>query len=482
MGNRSRTPSIHILDDDSLLHIFYLYRPFILGEDDDNLDYGQRRLWGGNEGWVRGRWWYRLAHVCRRWRNIILGSASYLDLSLVCTFGTPIADMLTHSPHLPLAVDYYEGDRDITTDDEEGIIFALKQRERVLRVRLRAPVASLQKFNAALDDEYPILEFLLIQLPIEDKSTILIFPETLQAPHLRSLNLIGFALPIECRLLTTAVGLVTLNLHMVHPSTYFQPNTLLQWISLMPQLEMLSIAFEFSIPSRDVERQLTHTPIIAHATLPNLHDFQFRGVPTYLEALVHRITTPRLERLLIDFYNQLTFFVPRLLQFVNAAENLRFGSAKFRFINGGVDVWVYLREEAEILGLGINVFCWHLDWQVSSMAQIINSLSQVFSAVEHLTLEHREHRRSFEEHNEVDRTEWRRLLRPFSNVKTLRIENGVVDDLSRCLQLEDGEPPLEVLPELQELTYIGGDNIGDTFAPFVDARRNAGRPITLVCL
>ena len=480
MGNRSRTPSIHILDDDSLLHIFYLYRPFILGEDEDHLNNGDSRLWGGNEGWVRGRWWYRLAHVCRRWRNIIFGSASYLDLSLVCTYGTPVADMLTHSPHLPLVVDYFEEGREITSDEEEGIISVFKQRERVLRVRLYGPVSSLQKIIAAMDDEYPILEFLVIQRPIEDKSTISIFPETLQAPHLRSLNLRGFALPIGSRLLTTAVGLVTLSLCVVHPSTYFQPNTLLQWISHMPQLEMLLIYFDFSIPSRDTERQLTHMPIIAQVTLPNLHHLEFRGVPTYLEALVHRITTPRLERLVIDFYNQLTFSVPHLLQFVNAAENLRFGSAKFSFFSSGVVVRVYPREEAEMHGFGTAVLCWHLDWQVSSQAQIINSLSQVFSAVEHLTLEHREHSQSSEEHNEVDRTEWRRLLRPFSNVKTLRIENGLVDDLSRCLRLEDGDLPLEVLPGLQELTYIGDDNIGDTFAPFVDARRNAGRLITLI--
>ena len=478
MGNRSRTPSIHILDDYSLLHIFYLYRPFLLGEDEDNEDNGARRLWGGDEGWVRGRWWYNLAHVCRRWRNIILGSASYLELSLVCTYGTPVADMLAHSPPLPLAIEYRGRFGEMAAEDEEGIILALKQRNRVLRVRLVKPVTSLRKLIAAMDDEYPILEFLVIQLPIEDKSTTLIFPETLQAPHLRSLSLTGFALPIG--LLTTAVGLVTLSLWMVHPSTYFQPNTLLQWISLMPQLEMLAICFEFPIPSRDVERQLTDTPIIAHVTLPNIRHFQFRGVPTYLEALVHRITAPRLERLITDFYNQLTFFVPRLWQFVNAAENLRFGSAKFRFLRNGGDVWVYPRGEAEMPGLVISVFCWHLDWQVSSMAEIINSLSQVFSAVEHLTFVHYEHDQSSEEHNEVDRTEWRRLLRPFNNVKTLRIWNGLVDDLSRCLRLEDGEPPLEVLPELQELTYYGSGNIGDEFASFVDARRNAGRPITLV--
>ena len=139
--------------------------------------------------------------------------------------------------------------------------------------------------------------------------------------------------------------------------------------------------------------------------------------------------------LLIDFYNQLTFFAPHLLQFLNASENLRFGSAKFGFFSDGVDVTVYPREGAEMYGLGLAVLCWHLDWQVSSMAQIINSLSQVFSAVEHLTFVHYEHNLSSEEHNEVDSTEWRRLLRLFGNVKTFRIQNGLVDDLSRCLQL-----------------------------------------------
>ncbi|KAI0276410.1 hypothetical protein BGY98DRAFT_986246, partial [Russula aff. rugulosa BPL654] len=52
----------------------------------------------GRGYWVEERWWYRLAHVCQRWRNLILGSATYLGLCLVCTYGTPVADMLAHSP------------------------------------------------------------------------------------------------------------------------------------------------------------------------------------------------------------------------------------------------------------------------------------------------------------------------------------------------------------------------------------------------
>ena len=67
-------------------------------------------------------------------------------------------------------------------------------------------------------------------------------------------------------------------------------------------------------------------------------------------------------------------------------------------------------------------------------------------------------------------------------MKTLLIHKGLVEGLSRCLQLEDGEPPFELLPELHKLRYYGGDDIGDAFTSFIDARRNAGRPVTLVRL
>ena len=468
MGNRSLAASIHILDDDSLLHVFYLCRSS-LGNEDDIAD------WRYN-----GRWWYALVHVCRSWRNIVLGSAAYLGLSLLCTYGTPVADMLAHSPPLPLVVGYFTGGRQLTTEGEEGIILALKQRDRVRRVRLNKSVAIMQKLLVAKDEEYPILEYLYIMLPTKDNSSVLTIPEALQAPNLRQLTLRGFALPMGSRLLATAVGLLTLNLVVVHPSTYFHPDTLLQWILLMPHLEALDIYYKFSIPNRDVERQLTHTPIIAPIVLPNLRHFHFHGVSTYLEALVHRIITPRLEDLSINFFNQLTFSVPRLLQFIIAAENLRFSNAILMFCDNLLGAGFY-PHGADVCRLDMDIKCCHLDWQVSFMTQSSNPLSQVFSAVEHLTLVHYVHSQSSDEHNEVDRTEWRKLLKPFSNVKTLRIDDGLVNDLSRCLQLEDGELPLELLPELQELTYIGSGNTGDAFTSFIDARRNAGRPVTLIC-
>ena len=404
--------------------------------------------------------------------------------------------MLAYSPPLPLVVEYCHGDCDITED--EGAIYrtilALKHRDRVRHVRLCTPGTSRQKLIAAMDEEYPILEYLII-MPLQEElatlssfgqqtislqsphtSTALILPETLRAPHLRHLTLIGFALPIGSRLLTTSVGLVTLGLWIKDPSTYFHPNALLHWLSFMPQLETLAITFFFPVPNREIERQLTPTPII---TLPNLGFLSFTGVSAYLEALVHRITTPRLEKLQIVFFNQLTFSVPRLVQFMNTTENLRFGGAIFLFDDNRVHVEVYLPGEAKMKeAFIINVNCQHLDWQVSSIAQISNLLYQSFSAVENLVLLHKEHSRSSEEHNEVDRTEWRQLLRPFRNVKSLWINNGLVEQLSRCLELEDGEFPLGLLPELQELTYSG---TGGAFNSFIETRQNADRPITLVC-
>ena len=467
--------SIHILDDDSLLNIFYLCRPFFLGEDGND----SWRLHGGVERWDQGRWWYRPAHVCQRWRNLILGSASYLGLSLVCANGTPVGHMLAHSPPLPLTVDYSSRD-DITAVDEEGILFALQHSNRVRHLRLNFPVQNLQKFVKAIDKGFPILEYLIV-LPLDD-STVLMLPETLQAPRLRHLFLSGFACPIRPRLHPTAMSLVTLYLTTSHPSAYFQPNTLLQWISFMPQLESLVILFNFPVPNRDVERQLTHTPITTHITLPNLRLFWFRGVSAYLKAVVCRMTAPRLEKLEIRLFKQLAFSIPRFMQFMDTTENVRFDSATIVFGDKIVCMWMYIRE-TDLYAFGVTVDCWHLDWQVSSLAQICDALGHVLSVVEHLTLRHEVHGQSSEEHNEVDRSEWRKLLRSLGNVKTLRVEDGLVEELSHSLRLEDEELSLELLPELQELTYSESGtavDAGNAFTSFIDARQNAGRPVTLV--
>ncbi|KAF8465432.1 hypothetical protein DFH94DRAFT_698806 [Russula ochroleuca] len=99
------------------------------------------------------------------------------------------SDILARSPPLPLVIDYFDKSYDINAEDEEGSsIFALK-RDRVRRVRLRMLASNLQKFIMAIDEEYPVLEYLIMGPRVEDNSSILILPETFQAPHLRHLVL-----------------------------------------------------------------------------------------------------------------------------------------------------------------------------------------------------------------------------------------------------------------------------------------------------
>jgi hypothetical protein len=64
-------------------------------------------------------------------------------------------------------------------------------------------------------------------------------------------------------------------------------------------------------------------------------------------------------------------------------------------------------------------------------------------------------------------------------VKTLRIHDGVIGELSRSL-LSDGEPLLELLPELNELVCPAGSIDDKTFAAFIHEREVAGQPVNLI--
>jgi hypothetical protein len=474
--NRPCTKSIHHLDNDSLLNIFYHYRPVLLLDEDENDDPGRRT--SHRREWDRERWWYKLVHICRRWRYLVLESRFHLGLRLYCTHGTPIADMLAHSPPIPLIIDYIDDGHDVTTEDEDGIVLALQQRDRIRRIRLELPVPKLRRPIAAMDKEFPMLEYLFVGPPTKH-NTGLVLPEAFRAPHLRHFILTNFAFSIGSPLLTT-VTLVTLVLQDIHPSAYFRPGDLLRHLSLIPQLETLIVSFNSPVHNRDTERNLLHVSIMTRATLPNLRYLGFKGASAYLEALLPHITAPLLERLQITFLNQLIFSTPRLLQFVNEAEDLRLGSAVLTFREEGVRVHVYPSEEVRVCTFVIEIGCRHLDWQVAVAAQIFNEPGTLYSAVEHLTLDYNGSVKSSEPHDEDDRSQWRELLRPFNSVKTLSVPSGLVEELSHCL-ISDGETPLELLHGLKELVCPSGRNGRDAnaFASFIEARRVAGRPVLL---
>jgi hypothetical protein len=390
--------------------------------------------------------------------------------------------MLENSPLLPLIVNYNYPNCPPTAGEENGLLYALQQRDRIRAIYLQMPLPCLRwKIVTALDGKFPMLELLYIRHPTKD-SIPLRLPPTFEAPHLRHVNLHQFAVPLGSLLFTTAVSLTTLIFRWVHPHTYSDPRHLLQTISPLSQLHTLEIGFSsgHTLPIHDIPRRLSDAPTMAHVTLPNLHWFSFWGVSDYLEAILPHMTTPCLAELKVHFFNQFGLSVPRLLQFMKTTEIPRFGSAKFVFYRRGVAVFMYPHVETYLprFHFFVEVSCVELDQQLSSMAQIFSALSPLFSTVMDSTLDSKYFVLVPQQNGQAIRMGWRALLGSFGNVATLRVHQGLVGGLSHSLRL-DGELTPEVLPNLKELVCPTRSVDEGVFTGFIHDRVVAGKPVKL---
>jgi hypothetical protein len=213
----------------------------------------------------------------------------------------------------------------------------------------------------------------------------------------------------------------------------------------------------------------------------------FWGNSDYLETLLPHMTTPLLQDLSVHFFNQLIFSVPRLLQFMVSTEYIPFSRTWLLFYHERV----FMILDNPLAGTGparltsfrfrfrANITCIHLDWQVSSITQILNDLRPILSSVGELILDYREHVLSSEMHNEVERALWREFLGSFRSVQTLRVHKGLVRKVTGSLR-SDGEPLLELLPELKDLICPSGSVEDKSFAPFIHDREVAGQPVKLI--
>jgi len=467
-GTNRRRTCIDILDDDSLLYIFNHCRPPVLSKEGI-------APWSGK--CESETWWYQLAWVCRRWRRIILASPSYLGISLVCRHGTSVADMLAHSPPLPLVIDHIHNVRSITAEDEEGILIAFKHRDRLRHIQLQAWDPLWEGLFAANDDSerLPRLEYLYIE-PLLAPDSNWSLPSTLRAPRLRHLTLHYFAFPIGSPLLA---HLVTLELYWIYPSANFGPNELLQQLSLMPHLETLRIRFQEPFSDQGVEGQLLQIPLSTHVTLPNLRSFLFDGPLVYMKLVLPRITAPLLKDAEITPFD-LDFPIYFVLQFMCKTEKPRFRGVRVTTFDLSAAVTMYPHE-----GTGFPALCIEDSYRrrvdgLVSVLQRLREMGPVFSEVEFLTLEDEISLERDQESSIPSRTDWHELLGFFNTVRSLHVAGGdLIEGLSRSLLPEDQESAIGVLPDLRVLSCPKGSRVGKSCRSFIDVRRDAGHPVTL---
>jgi hypothetical protein len=118
--------------------------------------------------------------------------------------------------------------------------------------------------------------------------------------------------------------------------------------------------------------------------------------------------------------------------------------------------------------------CKQLDWQIDCAAQICNALIPALSGVERFTLDcfYRFQIPTELQNGAIDSTTWHELLRPFIGVKELHIDPGLLEELSRALQVDEVGSDPGFLPNLQSIA--AEDNL---FTSFIDTRRVVGRPV-----
>lgn len=198
------------------------------------------------ESWNLQLTWFKLSHVCRKWRHVIHQSSSCLNLHIPFTNGTLPLDMLSHLPPLPMII--YHRSRDAAEDDSgPGIRDTIQERDRICRIGLQVPgpLQAFDELTAPTDESLLALESLSPSSSASpEKGTKLTF----RVPNLLCLTSHGTCIPKVLPLLTSAFSLVTLNLSTVQSSGYLTLETLLEKLERLSLVEELFIVSNFPVP------------------------------------------------------------------------------------------------------------------------------------------------------------------------------------------------------------------------------------------
>jgi hypothetical protein len=237
----------------------------------------------------------------------------------------------------------------------------------------------------------------------------------------------------------------------------------------------LSIRFQ-SPTSRPNQRRAAP---LTRVVLASLASFEFHGVCEYLEDLVARIDAPQLTFFEITYFNQLDFRVPELSQFISRAEHLQAALFERAFVNcreNKVNVLLRGKAQPRQSCLSIQISCQGLDWQVSSITQLISQSSTMLADVRYLSIDETDLQPNWRD--DIDHGEWLPLLRPFVAVQTLRVGRRLTGHISLALEDVAEVTVEEVLPYLHSL-YLEGQPATNV-KRFTTARLRSDRPVTIL--
>ena len=466
-----RCVTIGTLPDDVLLEIFdfYLDDFEIEAKESEEIDA-----------------WFTLVHVCQQWRYVVITSPRRLNLRLLCTRYRPVKEMLGVWPALPIAV--WESFPETSLEDGvENIFAALEHSDRIHEINFqRIPSSLLERYIEMMQVPFPVLTSLELMSSDDEWPPVrAAIPDSFLgglAQRLRLLDLNGIPFPALRKLLLTATDLVKLSLWRIPHSAYVSPGALVTCLSSLARLTSLTLGF-LSPRSRPGTRR---PPPLIRAILPALVYLEFKGTSEYLEDLVARVDTPRLNETHVTYLNQLIFDTPRFHQFLSRAE--QFESPNRADVNFDTrDVVVSLSPSIAIVdpeedaGILFRISCTDLDWQLSSVTQVCTPSLPPLSTLEHLYIRlTTSQQKQFQV--DIENDQWPEFFHPFSAVKNLYLSEEITLSVARALQELSGESVTEVLPALQNIFVEGLEPLGpvqEAIGIFIAARQLHGNPVTV---
>jgi hypothetical protein len=445
--------TVDILPEDVLLHVFHFVQL-------------------KHEEWHQS--WHQLVHVCRKWRSVIFGSPTFLDLRLVCDASTRV-DLTGIWPPLPIIIrDNY---RLMREDYDFGA--AIVHPDRVCQIILFHLTSSqLQRLALAMQEQFLALMDLKLEIRSFSRPAPALPDEFLggSAPRLQFLRLDSIPFPALPKLLPST-DLVRLELWNIPHSGYISPEAMVAALAVLANLRILHIKFEspLSRPDRGSRRPVPRTRTV----LPALTHLEFHGISEYLEDLVVRIDAPLLNWIVIKFFHQLIFDIPRLAQFMRRTPKFQtFNDALMNFSFDRVQVgFTPPRHQTSWL----TISCVTLDWQLSSMVQVFTSFFPSIDKVEYLTIDgFRQLPSQWED--DIENMLWLEFFQQFTTVKRLSVSKQFAQCIPLALQGLVGERVTDVLPALESLSLEEVQSSGpvrEAIEKFVAARRLSGHPVVV---
>jgi hypothetical protein len=195
-----------------------------------------------------------------------------------------------------------------------------------------------------------------------------------------------------------------------------------------------------------------------------------------------------LVKISITFFNQLVFDLLQFTKFLCRTEPFSVLDRAHVAFNGLITK-VDFSSQTETFNkapLSLIIRCRGLEWQLSSLSQVCNSVTFALSTVKSLDFGPYISEPHFLPliQDDMDKTQWLELLHPFTNVKDLHLPRKVPTWIAPAMEEVTGERVTEVLPVLQNI-FLDDELFGEpepvpkAISEFVAARQLSGCPVAI---